>query len=121
MDCTIEEFRTLVDKIHSGFKTRFSATFIVKSIIEYIKENVDETVGEHMIKHVTDRKGHDRRYGIDPQKIKDELGWYPETCFEVGIKKTIKWYLDNKEWFDNVTSGAYQKYYDTMYSAKEEI
>ena len=95
--------------------------FIVKSIIEYIKENVDETVGEHMIKHVTDRKGHDRRYGIDPQKIKDELGWYPETCFEVGIQKTIKWYLDNKEWFDNVTSGAYQKYYDTMYSAKEEI
>ena len=95
--------------------------FIVKSIIEYIKENVDSTVGEHMIKHVTDRKGHDRRYGIDPQKIKDELGWYPETCFEVGIKKTLKWYLDNKEWFDNVTSGAYQKYYDTMYSGKEEI
>ena len=95
--------------------------FIVKSIIEYIKENVDSTVGEHMIKHVTDRKGHDRRYGIDPQKIKDELGWYPETCFEVGIKKTLKWYLDNKEWFDNVTSGAYQKYYDTMYSGKEEL
>ena len=95
--------------------------FIVKSIIEYIKENVDETVGEHMIKHVTDRKGHDRRYGIDPQKIKDELGWYTETCFEVGIKKTLKWYLDNKEWFDNVTSGAYQKYYDTMYSGKEEL
>ena len=95
--------------------------FIVKSIIEYIKENVDSTVGEHMIKHVTDRKGHDRRYGIHPQKIKDEFGWYPETCFEVGIKKTLKWYLDNKEWFDNVTSGAYQKYYDTMYSGKEEL
>ncbi len=95
--------------------------FIVKSIIEYIKENVDETVGEHMIKHVTDRKGHDRRYGIDPQKIKDELGWYPETCFEVGIKLTLKWYLENQDWVKNVTSGAYQNYYDKMYSGKKEI
>lgn len=95
--------------------------FIVKTIIEYIKENVDSTVGEHMIKHVTDRKGHDRRYGIDPQKIKDALGWYPETTFEVGIKKTLKWYLDNKEWVENVTSGAYQNYYEKMYSAKEEL
>ena len=95
--------------------------FIVKSIISYIKENVDETVGEHMIRFVTDRKGHDRRYGIDPQKIKDALGWYPETPFEIGIKKTLKWYLDNKEWVENVTSGEYQKYYDKMYSGKEEL
>ena len=95
--------------------------FIVKSIIEYIKENVDETVGEHMIKHVTDRKGHDRRYGIDPQKIKDALGWYPETTFEVGIKKTMKWYLDNMDWVKNVVSGDYQKYYEKMYSGKKEI
>ncbi len=92
--------------------------FIVKTIIEYIKENVDKEVGEHMIKHVADRKGHDRRYGIDPQKIKNDLGWYPETTFEVGIKKTLKWYLDNKKWFDNVTSGAYQKYYEKMYADK---
>lgn len=92
--------------------------FIVKTIIQYIKENVDETVGEHMIKYVTDRKGHDRRYGIDPQKIKDSLGWYPETCFEVGIKKTLKWYLDNQDWVKNVTSGEYQKYYEKMYKGK---
>ncbi|MBO5745592.1 MAG: dTDP-glucose 4,6-dehydratase [Clostridia bacterium] len=92
--------------------------FIVKTIIQYIKENVDETVGEHMIKYVTDRKGHDRRYGIDPQKIKDDLGWYPETCFEVGIKKTLKWYLDNQDWVKNVTSGEYQKYYERMYKGK---
>lgn len=95
--------------------------FIVKTIIEYIKENVDSTVGEHMIKHVTDRKGHDRRYGIDPQKIKDALGWYPETTFEVGIKKTLKWYLDNMDWVENVTSGAYQNYYEKMYGGKQEL
>ncbi len=92
--------------------------FIVKTIIAYIKEHVDETVGEHMITYVTDRKGHDRRYGIDPQKIKDALGWYPETPFEEGIVKTMEWYLNNKEWVENVTSGAYQQYYDKMYSGK---
>ncbi len=92
--------------------------FIVKTIINYIKENVDETVGEHMITYVTDRKGHDRRFGIDPQKIKDALGWYPETPFEEGIVKTMKWYLENKEWVENVTSGAYQQYYDKMYANK---
>ena len=92
--------------------------FIVKTIIDYVKENVDSTVGEHMIKHVTDRKGHDRRYGIDPEKIKNDLGWYPETTFEGGIKKTLKWYLDNADWVKNVTSGEYQKYYDKMYSGK---
>lgn len=72
--------------------------------------------GEHMIKHVEDRKGHDRRYGIDPEKIKNELGWYPETPFEKGIVKTIEWYLSHKEWMENVTSGDYQKYYDKMYA-----
>ena len=79
---------------------------IVKTILEYVKENVDPAVGEHMMKHVADRKGHDRRYGIDPEKIKRDLGWYPETTFEVGIKKTIQWYLNHKEWMENVTSGA---------------
>ncbi len=92
--------------------------FIVKTIIGYIKEHVDDTVGEHMIPYVTDRKGHDRRYGIDPQKIKDALGWYPETPFEEGIVKTMEWYLNNKEWVENVTSGAYQQYYDKMYADK---
>ena len=89
---------------------------IVKTILEYVKENVDPAVGEHMMKHVADRKGHDRRYGIDPEKIKRDLGWYPETTFDVGIKKTIQWYLNHKEWMENVTSGAYQEYYQRMYS-----
>lgn len=91
---------------------------IVKTIISYIHNNVDSSVDEGLIKYVEDRKGHDRRYGIDPTKIKDELGWYPETKFEDGIKKTIKWYLDNKQWMENVTSGEYQKYYENMYRGK---
>lgn len=91
---------------------------IVKTILAYVKEHVDAEVGEHLIKHVEDRKGHDRRYGIDPEKIRRDLGWYPETTFEVGIKKTIAWYLDNAQWMKNVTSGAYQEYYRTMYANK---
>ena len=91
---------------------------IVKTIIDYIKKNVDDQVGEHLMKYVEDRKGHDRRYGIAPDKIKADLGWYPETTFEVGIVKTIKWYLENKTWMQNVTSGSYQQYYEKMYANK---
>lgn len=70
---------------------------------------------EKLITHVTDRLGHDLRYAIDSTKLKDELGWEPSLQFEEGIEETIKWYLDNQEWLDNVTSGDYQKYYDKMY------
>ena len=88
---------------------------IVNTVISYINENVDKDVTENLIKYVEDRLGHDKRYGIAPDKIKEELGWYPETTFEVGIKKTIKLYLDNKEWMKNLASGDYQKYYEKMY------
>lgn len=91
---------------------------IVNIIIKYLNENVDKKITEGLIKYVEDRKGHDRRYGIDPNKIKNELGWYPETNFEVGIKKTIEWYLGNKKWMTNVTSGQYQNYYKNMYENK---
>jgi dTDP-glucose 4,6-dehydratase len=91
---------------------------IVKTIIEYINQNVDNTVTENLIKYVEDRKGHDRRYGIDPTKIREELGWEPETMYEDGIKKTIRWYLDNKEWMERVTSGEYKNYYENMYDGK---
>ncbi|MBR1622355.1 MAG: GDP-mannose 4,6-dehydratase, partial [Pseudobutyrivibrio sp.] len=74
-----------------------------------------ELVSENLIKYVTDRKGHDRRYAIAPDKIKAEIGWEPETCFEEGIKKTIAWFFENEEWMKNVTSGDYQKYYNDMY------
>lgn len=78
----------------------------------------DEEISEELIKHVEDRLGHDRRYGIDPTKIKNDLGWYPETPFEKGIVLTIDWYLANEEWMNNVTSGNYQKYYEEMYKNK---
>jgi len=88
---------------------------IVQTVINYLNENVDKEITETLIKYVEDRKGHDRRYGIDPSKIKEELGWYPETTFEVGIKKTIQWYLENQQWMKNITSGEYQVYYKKMY------
>ena len=70
---------------------------------------------ESLIQHVSDRKGHDRRYAIDPTKIHDELGWLPETKFADGIKKTIAWYLDHKDWWQPIVSGEYQNYYQEMY------
>lgn len=91
---------------------------IVKTIINYVHDNIDPEVSEKLIKYVADRKGHDRRYGIAPDKIKNDIGWYPETTFEVGIKKTIKWYLEHEEWMNQVTSGRYQQYYEKMYGNK---
>jgi len=88
---------------------------IIDTIIDYLNKNVDNEITEKLKKYVEDRKGHDRRYGIDPTYIKNELGWYPETIFEVGIVKTIQWYIDNKEWMNNVTSGNYQSYYNNIY------
>lgn len=70
---------------------------------------------ESLITYVTDRKGHDMRYAIDPTKIHTELGWLPETKFDDGIKLTIKWYLDNKPWWENIISGEYKDYYKKMY------
>ena len=76
---------------------------------------------ESLIVHVEDRKGHDRRYAIDPAKIHRELGWLPETKFEDGIKKTIKWYLDHKKWWQDIVNGEYQEYYAKMYDSKGEV
>ena len=70
---------------------------------------------ESLITFVTDRKGHDMRYAIDPAKIHAELGWLPETMFKDGIKKTIRWYLDNRAWWETIISGEYQNYYEKMY------
>ena len=71
---------------------------------------------ESLITYVTDRKGHDMRYAIDPTKIHKELGWLPETKFEDGIVKTIKWYLEHRDWWEEIISGEYQNYYAKMYA-----
>ena len=73
---------------------------------------------ESLITHVTDRKGHDRRYAIDPTKIHDELGWLPETTFTTGLKKTIQWYLTHEAWWQDIISGEYQQYYQNMYGGR---
>ena len=82
---------------------------VVGLILERLGKSAD------LIKHVTDRPGHDRRYAIDSSKIMNELGWAPSVTFEVGIEKTIDWYLGNEKWLNDVISGQYQKYYEDMY------
>ena len=73
---------------------------------------------ESLIKYVSDRKGHDLRYAIDPTKIETELGWSPTVLFDDGIKKTVQWYLDNRSWWENIINGDYKNYYEKMYSKK---
>ena len=90
-------------------------------LIKVIIRTVDRLLGnaegasEHLITYVTDRAGHDLRYAIDSSKLQRELGWEPSLQFEEGIEKTVRWYLDNQAWMDNITSGEYEKYYDEMY------
>ena len=73
---------------------------------------------EFLITHVTDRKGHDMRYAIDPAFIHAELGWLPKTKFEDGIQMTIQWYLDHKSWWEDIVNGEYQNYYERMYGGR---
>lgn len=93
-------------------------------IIKVIIKTVDRLLGnpegysDELITYVTDRKGHDMRYAIDSRKLQRELGWEPSLQFEEGIEKTVRWYLDNQEWMDNVTSGDYEKYYEQMYKGR---
>lgn len=77
-----------------------------------------KNISENLITYVEDRKGHDRRYAIAPDKIKREVGWEPDTRFEEGIRRTVQWYLENEEWMQHVTSGAYEQYYADMYGKK---
>ena len=90
-------------------------------LIKLMCKQMDEFLGksegtaESLITYVTDRPGHDKRYAIDATKLKNELGWEPSLQFEEGLKKTIKWYLENEEWMENITSGEYQKYYSEQY------
>ena len=94
---------------------------IIHIILDTLQEMLPEGdprkahINRDLITYVEDRKGHDRRYAIAPDKIKEEIGWVPDTMFEEGIRKTIKWYFDNNEWLEHVTSGDYQTYYEGMY------
>ena len=89
-------------------------------LIKIIIKTVDKLLGhpegcsDHLITYVTDRAGHDLRYAIDSTKLKNELGWEPSLQFEEGIEKTVRWYLDNQDWMDNVVNGGYEKYYEEM-------
>ena len=93
-------------------------------LIQVIVRTVDRLLGypegtsEKLITYVADRAGHDLRYAIDSRKLKNELGWEPSLQFEEGIEKTVRWYLDNQAWMDHITSGEYEKYYETMYGER---
>ena len=110
---------TLGEVYNVGGHNERNNLYIVKRIISEVARITGDTqITEDLISYVTDRKGHDRRYGIAPDKIKEELGWYPETPFEEGIVTTINWYLENHEWVKNVVSGDYQDYYKKMYEGR---
>ncbi len=116
----VEDHCSAIDKvIHKG---REGEVYNIgghneKTNIEVVRLILKElNKGEELITYVADRKGHDMRYAIDPTKIHNELGWLPETKFEYGIKKTVKWYLENRTWWENIINGEYQKYYEKMYS-----
>ena len=83
---------------------------VVKTVLRILGKD------ESLITYVKDRPGHDMRYAIDPTKIKNELGWYPETTFDEGIKRTVEWYLQNEDWWQNIVSGEYMNYYEKMYN-----
>lgn len=115
---------TNIDIVRLTIKTVHDMMQADKGLRNILKKQVTDNNGdiiidwinENLITFVTDRLGHDQRYAIDPTKIKNDLGWYPETRFADGIVKTIKWNLENQSWVSEVTSGDYQKYYEQMYN-----
>lgn len=110
----------IADTYNIGGFNEWKNIDIVKVLINTVDRLLGRNEGEDMdlITYVTDRKGHDMRYAIDSRKLQRELGWEPSLQFEEGIEKTVRWYLDNQDWLDNVTSGEYQKYYDSMYRGR---
>jgi dTDP-glucose 4,6-dehydratase len=103
---------------HNEKKNVEIVTIIIETLLDMLPLSDPRRAGISLdlITYVEDRKGHDRRYAIAPDKIRKDLGWEPETSFAVGIRKTIQWYLENEEWMENATSGAYQAYYEKMYN-----
>jgi dTDP-glucose 4,6-dehydratase len=107
----------IADTYNIGGFNEWKNIDLIKVIIKTVDNLLGRPTGtsEKLITHITDRPGHDLRYAIDSTKLKNELGWEPSLQFEEGIEKTVKWYLDNQEWMDNITSGDYQKYYNEQY------
>ena len=108
---------TVAETYNIGGFNEWKNIDIIKVVINTVDRLLGRKEGEDMnlITYVTDRLGHDARYAIDSTKLQKELGWEPSLQFEEGIEKTVKWYLENQEWMDNITSGDYEKYYDDMY------
>ncbi len=112
----IDIVKLTIKTIHDMMAADRSLRKVLKKQVKDANGDIDISwINDGLIIFVADRLGHDQRYAIDPTKIKDELGWYPETKFSDGIVKTIKWNLENQDWIADVTSGDYQKYYDQMY------
>ncbi len=117
----VQEHGKLYETYNIGGHNEKQNIEIIHTILECLREELPDDdprkahINEDLITYVTDRKGHDRRYAIAPDKIKAEVGWEPDTMFKDGIKKTIKWYFENEDWMKNVTSGDYQAYYENMY------
>lgn len=117
---TIFHKGTIADTYNIGGFNEWKNIDIIKVLIRTVDRLLDRPEGsdEDLITYVTDRAGHDLRYAIDSTKLQRELGWEPSLQFEEGIEKTVRWYLDNQDWMDNVTSGDYQRYYEDMYKGR---
>lgn len=111
---------TVAETYNIGGFNEWKNIDIIKVVIQTVDRLLGRTEGEDMnlITYVTDRLGHDARYAIDSSKLQKELGWEPSLQFEEGIEKTVRWYLDHQEWMDNITSGEYEKYYESMYAGR---
>jgi dTDP-glucose 4,6-dehydratase len=108
------------DTYNIGGNNEWQNIELIKFLCKIMDEKLGRDTGssEKLISYVKDRSGHDQRYAIDATKLKNDLGWSPSIKFEQGLESTVQWYLDNKNWLNNVTSGDYQKYYNQQYNAR---
>ena len=108
------------EQLHIGGFNEWKNIDIIKVVINTVDRLLGRKEGEdlNLITYVTDRLGYDARYAIDSRKLQAEIGWEPSLQFEEGIEKTVRWYLENEAWMDNITSGEYEKYYESMYGKR---
>ena len=119
IDCILHSGRTGETYNIGGFN-EWKNIDLIRVLIRTVDRLTGQPEGHSLglVTYVTDRAGHDLRYAIDSSKLKEELDWEPSLQFEEGIERTVRWYLDNQAWMDNVTSGAYEKYYEEMYRGR---